>query len=86
MNKTYTTKNLRRKLIKRIILLLLIRKHVGKMASPNDGREDGHQAKGYEQFQPSVYFSFLLYHFAVVYEDKWTSVIYHVNSKVQKSG
>jgi len=38
--------------------------------SRDDGEESEleywHQAKGYEQFQPSVFFFFLLYHFVVV--------------------
>jgi len=42
------------------------------------------QAKGYKQFQPIVYFFFLLYYFAVVYEYEWTNVIYHVNSTAEK--
>ncbi|WVZ04307.1 hypothetical protein V8G54_025113 [Vigna mungo] len=32
--------------------ILLIRKHAVKMTSPSDEQEYGHQAKGYEQFQP----------------------------------
>jgi len=64
--------------------ILLIRKHAVKMTSPSYGWEYGHPAKGYEHLKPIVYFFFLLYCFAVVYEDKWTDVIYYVNSKLQK--
>jgi len=50
---------------------------------PNYGQEYEHQAKVYEQFQPSVDFFILLYRFAGVYVDKWIDARYHVNLKLQ---
>ena len=51
----------------------------------SDGQEDGHQAKKVLAVSTKCLFSFLLYNFDVVYEDKWIDGIYHVNSKRQKN-